>query len=180
MRAATFICLLAVALLSLPAGAEVYKWVDAEGTTHYSDRAPDKASAEVVQERISVYKATEPSKPPSGANRALENRIEQLESQIQAERRARDDYAYNADLAAQAAYQQCVDQRRVDCDSPAYAQTYSPAYAPYVVVGARRPWAPAVTSRVRPAPSPAPASRFNPAIFGGRGSALFGSAGPRR
>lgn len=183
MMRVAFICLLTASVFSSPAGAEVYKWVDAEGTTHYSDRAPDKASADVVQERISVYTSSDASKrAPSNANRVLENRVEQLENQLLAERRARDDYTYNADAAWQAAYQQCLDQRRVDCDSPqAYAQPYYPTYAPYVVVGPRRPLSTMVTPRTRPAQSPAAGgSRFNPSVFGGRGGTLFGSAGPRR
>ena len=47
-------------LLALPAGAEeVYRWVDAEGTVHFSDRPPATANEKVTTMSVA-------SAPPSG------------------------------------------------------------------------------------------------------------------
>ncbi len=126
------------AILLLAAGgatAQIYKWVDENGVTNYGNKPPAKvAKVQPVTERISVYS---PQKAPEIAQAApvpmLANRVEDLERQLAAEREARD-YAARAEAsAAQAAYDQCIAQRRVDCDSALY--TYP--YAPVAVVAAR-------------------------------------------
>lgn len=46
-------CLLLVLLsLALPAGAEIYRWTDAQGKVHYSDSPPPEAQAKQVKIRI--------------------------------------------------------------------------------------------------------------------------------
>lgn len=44
-------CLLAL-LLATPAAAEVYKWVDEQGVTHYSQQPPPGAEAQVIDPNI--------------------------------------------------------------------------------------------------------------------------------
>lgn len=39
---------LAILLASVPVQAEVYKWVDAQGRTHYGDAPPDKIKAQAL------------------------------------------------------------------------------------------------------------------------------------
>jgi glutaredoxin len=42
-------------LSSLAHAAELYRWTDAEGRTHYSDKAPEKGAAKKVDIKISTY-----------------------------------------------------------------------------------------------------------------------------
>jgi hypothetical protein len=101
-----------------PAHAQIYKWVDEAGKTHYSDTAPAGGrKVDTVADRISVY-APDPSiaraAATAGSDPALSDRVDRLERQLHAERLARQ----QVDLAAfsQAAYERCVSERRVDCD----------------------------------------------------------------
>jgi hypothetical protein len=125
-----------------PVAAQVYKWVDDAGATHYSDKAPEKAGPasklEVVVDRISVYHQ-DPNltrlAANSGSNAVLADRVDRLERQLQAERRARQ-YAAAADTrATMAAYDQCLADRRVDCDN--YAGYYPYGGVPVAVVAVR-------------------------------------------
>ena len=141
-----FLC--AASLSSLPARAQLYKWVDESGVTHYSDRAPKAVDATLVPERISVYqpdpalvRAMSAPKP----DRKVEDRVAALERRLQQERRNREDTAAYAAAAQKAAFDQCVEERRVDCDQPGAYQGYGP---PVVVVGGRRrPVAPAIAAQ---------------------------------
>ncbi len=125
-----------------PAHAQIYKWVDEAGKTHYSDTAPmDGKKLDTVTDRISVYapaptllaRATAPAEPDP----ALSNRVDRLERQLHAERlaRARHEYELAAFThASQSAYERCLLERRVDCD--AYGGTM-PYVGPIVVVPVR-------------------------------------------
>lgn len=116
-------------LTAAPARADLYKWVDDKGITNYSDKLPsDSKRAKklaVVEDKLSVYtpapylmRAVEAARS-GGSNQ--EARIRALEQQLEAERRARQ-YAAAAEAQAgqaarQAAYDQCVANRGIDCDS---------------------------------------------------------------
>jgi hypothetical protein len=53
VRAACGICFLPCALgFITPAAAEVYRWIDSEGKTHYGDRAPQEPRAKAERLRI--------------------------------------------------------------------------------------------------------------------------------
>jgi hypothetical protein len=145
--------LLGVAVSASPAIAQVYKWIDETGTTHYSDQAPpshDSArKVALVTDRLSVYE-----QPPRlvassypGMESALNDRVDALERQLQAERRARDGVAAAEAQAALAAYQRCLAERRVDCD----AYTGYPQYA-----------APPIFAPVRRFRQPVPFTGFTP------------------
>ena len=105
-----------------PAHAQIYKWVDEAGKTHYSDTAPmDGKKPDTVADRISVY-APDPAllaraAAPVESNPVLSDRVDRLERQLQAERLARRQYemATYAQMS-QAAYDGCRADRRVDCD----------------------------------------------------------------
>lgn len=133
--------LLGAALSASPAVAQVYKWVDGSGTTHYSDKAPpDRESVRkvaIVTDRLSVYET--PPRPLAssypGRESALNDRIDALERQLQAERRARDSAAAAEAQAALAAYQRCLSERRVDCDAYAGYPQYA---APLIFAPVRR------------------------------------------
>src|SRR5881296_594669 len=96
-----------------PACAQIYKWVDEAGKTHYSDQAPAGGKKlETVADRISVY-APDPSLLTRAAatavpDPALSNRVDRLERQQQ-------ELAFTQ--ASQSVYERCLAERRVDCDS---------------------------------------------------------------
>jgi Domain of unknown function (DUF4124) len=88
---------------SAPVHAQVYKWVDENGRTHYSDKAPQtvKKVDTVTADRVSIYTAPEmPAsvQPAAPANGALNDRVDRLERQLYAEQLARRE----AELAAYA------------------------------------------------------------------------------
>ncbi|HEX6592352.1 MAG TPA: glutaredoxin family protein [Moraxellaceae bacterium] len=55
-------CLLLALALAMPAAAEIYKWTDAEGRTHFSDSNAGNRQAETVQVRVNSYKSVSYSK----------------------------------------------------------------------------------------------------------------------
>ena len=90
-----------LAAASAPAHAQIYKWVDGNGTTHYSDKTPAGAKKlDTVADRVSVYSAPETpvalAQPGAGASAALNDRVDRLERQLYAEQLARQ----QAELAA--------------------------------------------------------------------------------
>jgi Domain of unknown function (DUF4124) len=128
-----------LAAASAPVHAQVYKWVDEAGQTHYSDKAPAGKKSRAVVDRISVY-ASDPSPvramASAGAVPGLSDRVDSLERQLYAERQARQQLelaAYDAQ-ASQAAYERCFADRRVDCDG---YDGYGPYAVPIAVVPVR-------------------------------------------
>jgi hypothetical protein len=87
-----------------PAHAQVYKWVDDTGRTHYSDKAPQtvKKVDTVTADRVSTYTAPEMptalAQPRATPDAALNDRVDRLERQLYAEQLARRE----AELAAYA------------------------------------------------------------------------------
>jgi hypothetical protein len=57
---------LLAALTSPPSGAEIYKWVDKDGVTHYSDR-PAPGATEVAVPPAQTYQAPRPQSMPAPA-----------------------------------------------------------------------------------------------------------------
>jgi uncharacterized protein DUF4124 len=141
MRPLTFIPILFAATLVAPAAhGEVYKWIDDDGDTHYSSQPPPKLEATVVPDRLSVYKEAESviraaTARPNPVERQLEGRVIMLERQLEQERRARQQAEEADAAAAKAAYDECVAQRRVDCNQ---MSTYPSGYAPGVFLGGPR------------------------------------------
>jgi hypothetical protein len=103
-----------------PVQAQIYKWVDASGTTHYSDAAPAGAKkTATVADRVSVYTTDAPvarAVPVVAASTALSERVDTLERQLQYERLARQQvdlaYAPQADYGAYA-YPVAVPRRHL-------------------------------------------------------------------
>jgi glutaredoxin len=50
----TLLCA-AAALVSLPAFAQLYRWIDDKGVIHYSDKAPPRGTARTVDARVNSY-----------------------------------------------------------------------------------------------------------------------------
>ena len=121
-----------------PAWAQVYKWVDDKGVVNYSSTPPAGRKSALLDPNsvsVSTYSPVEPSRqakaPPSANERILAERIAALERKLEAERTARQ----SVDIA-QARYlerwaDQCVRDRRVDCDFAGVDPYYAPYYAPY-------------------------------------------------
>tara|TARA_R110001592_G_scaffold89971_6_gene264700 strand:- start:21249 stop:21722 length:474 start_codon:yes stop_codon:yes gene_type:complete len=76
----TFIALLASLLFPLLCQAEVYKWTDSNGDTHYSDIKPNKVSSEKLN--IKTNNPTQERASPQSSARALdEKKSKELEAQ---------------------------------------------------------------------------------------------------
>jgi hypothetical protein len=151
--------LLAAALLvALPAGAEMYKWVDDNGVVTYSDTPPTSKQpkkVEAVAERVSVYTPDAQINKAMAADPRRDAKIASLERQLEAERRAKagtQPTRAGASERQAAAYQRCVSERGVDCEAirtggtagttSGYGysgESYGSGYLPYVVIGARNP-----------------------------------------
>jgi hypothetical protein len=154
----------AIALVAaVPAWAQIYKWVDEKGVVNYSSRPPAGRKSTVLDPNsvsVSTYtpdeSLTQASRAkPSATERALAERVASLERRLEAERYSRQLLADAQTRAMDARFEQCLRDRRVDCE---YAG-FEPYYAPYwttVVVSPRhhrhfRPQGP-----VRPKAGPAP------------------------
>jgi hypothetical protein len=124
-----------------PAHAQIYKWMDETGKTHYSDQAPAGGKKiDTVADRISVY-APDPAllaraAATAGSDPVLSDRVDRLERQLHAERLARQQYELAA--LSQAGYERCLAERRVDCDSYGGTMPYAGPIA-VVPVRHRRP-----------------------------------------
>jgi uncharacterized protein DUF4124 len=114
---------------------QLYKWVDERGVTNYSNQPPadPKAAKTVrpVEDRLSVYS------PDQGLIQAIEDnqknfdqrqreraRVQALENQLEAERRARQQSAA-AVQDAQQSYDRCMSAGRLDCGA-IYGEVYTP------------------------------------------------------
>lgn len=53
----SFVFLTAALFLSSPCAAEIYKWVDAEGRVHFSDRKPENQAATEIEVEINTYQS---------------------------------------------------------------------------------------------------------------------------
>ncbi|MBI2316176.1 MAG: DUF4124 domain-containing protein [Betaproteobacteria bacterium] len=140
---------------SAGAHAQIYKWVDENGVTNYAGKPPVAAQSakelDVVPERISIY-AQDPA-----VLRALETasasrrdplvyaRIDRLERALAAERQARHDLLAAEAAAARAAYEQCLAQRRVDCETESLGGYSPPPVAPAQFRRRQRPFVAEVT-----------------------------------
>lgn len=132
----------AAMLAAAPVPAQLYKWVDERGVTNYSNQPPDPRLVKdlrPVEDRVSVYspdpglvQAVEDARQNGDRRRARRDRIERLESQLEAERRARQ--AAAADTRA-SAYDRCIADGRTDCS--ALYGVYPPYDPPVVFVRSR-------------------------------------------
>jgi hypothetical protein len=140
--------LFAAALLAaLPAAADMFKWVDENGVVTYSNTPPtakQPKKVEAVPERVSVYTPDPQLNKAMSPDPARDAKIAKLEKQLEAERRSRQAAAQPSRTPASerqvAAYERCVADRGVDCESILNGTSVSHgAGYPYVVVGARTP-----------------------------------------
>ena len=162
--------------------AEIYKWVDEKGVTNYSSAPPATAKARSIDLQsatVSVYEAPPPQQAARALDTAMRARIERLENELLAERRARPTSTQAESDRRQLAYEQCLRDRRVDCDQvrdgPYATYPYSLHYAvaaPLLVIA--RPFLPPRLMPVRPSRA------FGAAVhFPGSPPRVAGHRGPR-
>jgi hypothetical protein len=155
--------------------AQIYKWVDEAGKTHYSDQAPAGGKKpDTVADRISVY-APDPALLARAAaiavpDPALSNRVDRLERQVHAARLARQQQELSFTQASQSVYERCLAERRVDCDSYAGTMPYAGPIA-VVPVRHRRP----VLVRTSFTALSAARPGFMPGTFNGRSAITAGN-----
>lgn len=152
--------LVAAAFMSAGAieAAEIYKWKDEKGVVHYSNTPPPQGTdATVLDESKGKVSVVPAYKAPDGAASAsdaeLQDRVRRLERQLEQERAAQQQQASSqADADAYARWREdCLAQRRTDCDDPNAAAV--PVYGypgPPVVRPPTRPVKPAYPSVVPP------------------------------
>src|SRR6187551_1207977 len=137
-----WIIALTALLAAPPVAAQLYKWVDENGVTNYSNQPPANPKAaknlRPVEDRLSVYspdegltQAIDDARQKSQQRQSQRARIDNLETQLQDERRAREQATAAAARETQLAYEKCVADRRVDCNA-IYAGY--PPYDPPVVI----------------------------------------------
>jgi Domain of unknown function (DUF4124) len=131
-----------LSVAAAPVLAQVYKWVDEKGVVNYSNEAPANGRATQLDpksSRLSIIGIDEAQRQrtllASANDSALSRKIDRLEQKLDAERYARSVSDAQAQSAADSWYQQCLRDRRVDCDytgmDPYY--DYGPFYGPVVV-----------------------------------------------
>jgi hypothetical protein len=145
---------LAAILLTAPARAELYKWVDERGVTNYSN-APPAAAAPAnkltrVENTISVYT---PDESFMQAVKIARERSIQALAEPEPQRSAVGRVA----VSSESGYEQCVSSGRLGCDDlyRAYSPAYYPAVAAYPLYGVR----PVRINAPRPAPYRTTATR---------------------
>jgi uncharacterized protein DUF4124 len=154
---------LVVLLVARPLCAETYKWVDEKGVTNYSSSPPANAKltkkTQLVEERLSVYT------PDPALLRAIQVRPQASAPISYAPAPAYAPHQYVA--AMQAMYDDCLAQRRVDCDGGSYYpyEGYFPYMPVFVVAGhvRRTPEAREFHARrfgMAPSSHPAPSARM--------------------
>jgi hypothetical protein len=134
MRASIFFVVAVASSLAAAGvhGQSIFKWVDDRGVVHYSDAPPPSGQRgeALSEDRISTYQ-TDPNLARAAAQMHsdyLARRVANLEYELAAQRQAASRSYADADARAmQAAYEQCLADRRVDCGG-GYAGPY-PVYA---------------------------------------------------
>jgi hypothetical protein len=151
-------------VLCSPAAAQIYKWVDDQGKVHYSDNPPanqqNPKGVKILDDRspyVSVYE-TPPRQPATEEVEALRQEVHQLHREIESTRElALTPPAPSASELA-AAYERCIAERRVDCDSHPEEYYYPEivGYVGYPPVVGWRPGRPALPPRPHPSPRKKP------------------------
>lgn len=133
----TLTLFVAAALLALETSHadEIYKWKDEKGVVHYSNTPPPQgAGATVLDEskgKVSVVPAYKPpsAAPSTGSDPALQDRVRRLERELDQERQSQSAATQNQTQTYEQWREQCLAQRRTDCDDPGAAA--APVYDGY-------------------------------------------------
>lgn len=154
-------------LLLLIAGSahgQIYKWVDEHGVVNYSADPPQGRQSQKVDPnaaRVTVVPAA-PRSPGSGAGGAesgLRERVTRLEGDLEAERARRTAGQPTEEERLARAREQCLAQRRVDCDTNPYGAlpiANEPTVIVQPIVRPIRPIKPVTPPPARQDPPPRP------------------------
>ena len=142
------------------ASAQVYKWVDEKGVVNYSSQPPIERKATLLDPNsvsVSSYTPDETltraaTTTPSANERALAERIASLERKLDAERYSRQVLADAQARAQEMRFEQCLRDRRLDCDYAGFDPYF--AYGPTVVVFRPHPRPRPISTRPVLAPKP--------------------------
>lgn len=131
---------------AMPAGAQIYKWVDANGAVTYSNTPPPSGTQpkkiDSVSERVTIYTPDAELVDAMKPDPARDAKIARLERELQASRK--ENAAKDTANAQTAAYERCLAERRVDCEAlrtgtAIPAAPAAPVVFPYVVGQGRKP-----------------------------------------
>jgi len=135
--------LVIVLLAPAPASwAQVYKWVDDKGVVNYSSQPPANRKSALLDPNsvsVSTYapdeRATRTAQTtPNVKEKALEERIVSLERKLEAERYSRQISADAQARSLEQRFEQCLRDRRIDCDYAGLDPYYYAPYGPTVVI----------------------------------------------
>jgi len=161
--------LVVILLGAAPGWAQVYKWVDDKGVVNYSSEPPAARKSVLLDPNsvsVSTYTPDQALKKTAETTasvneRILAERIASLERKLDAERYTRLSLADGQSRALDGQYEQCLRDRRVDCDYSGI-DPYSTPYGPTVVALRPRLRARPIVP-IRPTPAPRPSrSSFAP------------------
>ncbi len=144
--------LLAAALgFALPAAAQMYKWTDEKGQVSYSNTPPPTSvqakKIGMVEDRVSVYTpdelTTRAMAEDAADSRGARRQREAKPGPVTRTGRQSEPYEQDRQARLKAAYDRCVADRRVECESilsgrPSDAAAgYNSYYGPQYVIGSR-------------------------------------------
>lgn len=127
---ARVLCAAAIALacLAAPALADVYKWVDAQGGVHYSDRPPpaDAKTVTVEQTPVLTHHSDRPPAPPAAPAAAAAPAAKKADNPAAKQAVAADVAAAAADSCKQAQqrYQNDIRSRKMFREDANQQRTY--------------------------------------------------------
>jgi hypothetical protein len=106
---------IALALCAAPALAQVYRWVDEKGITHYGAQPPQGANAREVEDRLATPPGTTPPKNEDWQEKDREFRQRQIQGgQAQAKK----------DQEAERRLAMCNEQRQLLARLKQFGRTY--------------------------------------------------------
>jgi hypothetical protein len=149
----------------------IYKWKDDKGIVHYSNSPPPEGTKATVldesKSKVSVVPAIQaPPDSAAGTDKQLKNRVQRLERELEDERRGQSAASQAQAESYQRWREECLKQRRLDCDDPtaAAAPIYGYPAPPVVRPPGARPPKPQFPSTVPPGYTVGP----GPAGIGGQ------------
>ena len=136
---------------ALPAAAQMYKWTDDRGQVSYSNTPPPVSAQArkigVIEDRVSVYTpdelTTRAMAEDAAGTRSDRRQRESKPGPVTRTGRQGEPYDQDRQARLKAAYDRCVADRRVECESilsgrPSDASTgYNSYYGPQYVIGSR-------------------------------------------